>query len=58
MRKVFVILGALLAASGALVFFGGRGAQRREKQAHVDRISAAEAAAKLRAAWADHHTQA
>ena len=58
MKKVFVVLGVLLAASGALVFFGGRGAQRREKQAHADRISAAEAAAKLREAWADHHTRA
>ena len=55
MGKVLTVLGALLAGVSALVFFAGRGAQRREQ---AQKIPAKQAAAMLQEAWADHHTRA
>lgn len=54
MKTILVLLGTLLAACSALVFWSGREAGRREAK----RISAAKAAALLAEAWADNHTRA
>ncbi len=54
MKTIFVLLGTILAACSALVFWSGREANRREAR----RISAAKAAALLAEAWADNHTRA
>ncbi len=56
MKQVFVVLGSLLAATSALLFFAGRAVNRR--QAEAGKVSAAEAAARLQEAWADHRTRA
>ena len=54
MKTVFVLLGTILAACSALIFWSGRQANQREAK----RISAAKAAALLAEAWADNHTRA
>lgn len=54
MKTIFVLLGTILAACSALVFWSGRAANRREAK----RISAKNAAALLAQAWADNHTRA
>ncbi len=59
MKKVFVTLGTLLAATSALIFLAGRQATERVNQnQRKERIKAADAAAMLAAAWSDHHTRA
>ena len=54
MKQIFVILGSLLAATTALLFFAGQSVNRRQAR----KVSAAEAAEQLRTAWADAHTRA
>ncbi|WP_158615410.1 hypothetical protein [Acidipila sp. EB88] len=55
MKKIFVVLGAILAVVSWLTFAAGRSASGRTK---VAKIPAKEAAAMLAEAWADHHTRA
>ena len=54
MGKVLATLGVFLAGASALVFFAGRGANRRERG---QKIPAKQAAAMLAEAWADHRTR-